>query len=193
MQINYNDPRFQQLLMRRAAMNPWGGVRTTATETAAWAKDQTGMGLQLTEAGLAAKMNQARIAQMLFNQQMARKQLGLKEKYFGLEEGMFGLAQKRFGLDEGRFGLAQRQFGVAEQKQNLGFDRSRWQYETGRDTVKQQSKDLDWATALGLGTNLYAAYEGNRCSKLNAEAAAETSAFRKRQLAQWEKENAGKK
>jgi uncharacterized small protein (DUF1192 family) len=173
-------------------MNPWGGVRTTATETAAWAKDQTGMGLQLTEAGLAAKMNQARIMQMLFNQQMAGKQLGLKEKYFGLEEGMFGLAQKRFGLDEGRFGLAQRQFGVSqgemglrEQAQNLGFDRARWQYETGRDKVKQQSKDLDWATALGLGTNLYSAYEGSRRSKLLAAEAEELRAHRKKQEAAW--------
>ena len=158
MAINYEDPRFQQVLLRKGAMNPWGGSRGNAREVGAWAGEQTKFGLEFGRLGLMQKMNAARINQMSFEQGMGQKRLGLEGQYVGLGEKELGIKSQMADLAA----VAQREH----------FSQNKWQYNAKIRSLASAQSDLDLSTWLGLGTSAYAGYEGYQRKKtLEADAA----------------------
>ena len=145
---NYNDPVLQKLLQKRAAMNPYGGVRSVAPEIEKYMGEQEKRRLQLNQVGLEGKMNTAKIGNMAFER-------GIMEKNMGLQQGYIDLAGKEFGL-------AEKGFGIRSQLAALANEEAAWRHSMVKKNINQQKNELNLQTLLGLGTAGYAAYEGNR-------------------------------
>ena len=157
MAINYDDPRFQQVLLRKGAMNPWGGSRGIAKETGQWAGEQTKTGLDFGRLGLMQKMNAARINQMQFEQGMGEKRVGLEGQYVGLGEKNLGIKSQMMDL--------------AGKSQENNFAQNRWKYNAQIRNLADAESTLNLATWLGVGTSAYAGYEGyTRKKKLEEDA-----------------------
>lgn len=160
--INYKDPRFQQLLMRRAAMTPYGGTQRVNKETAAWAGDQTKTLLNLGEVSDRDKMNKALMREMLFKSGMAEKRLGLDEGYLGLRERGIGLGERGLGVDEQRLGIRSAFQGLSERE-------GAWRNREYMRNLADKESALNLSTWLGLGQAAWGGYEGFRRAKLTEE------------------------
>jgi hypothetical protein len=180
MAVNYSDPRFQQMLLRRAAMSPYGGVRGASKETAAWAGEQERTRLQLTDVGLRSQMQRAQIEQMGFNRSMAEKRLGLEQGYLGLAGQEMGLREKEMGLREKEMGLRGQELGLRSSFQGLSEQRGAWQNRQKMRELADNESELSLRSWLGIGQAAWGGYEGYRRAQERAEDRTETAEYKKR-------------
>ena len=159
MAINYNDPAFQRVLLRKNAMKPWGGTMGYTKEASDWASAQTKSQLEFGQLGLLSRMNQAKIEQMKFEQGMAEKRLGLANRYVDVDEKRLGLQGQYVGLGEKELGLKTQQMNLAGQAQQQRFGQDQWRYNAKMRALSDAEDELNLSTWLGLGTSLYAGYE----------------------------------
>jgi hypothetical protein len=191
MAINYNDPAFQRILLRKNAMKPWGGTMGYAKEASDWASAQTKSQLEFGQLGLLSRMNQAKIEQMKFDQAMAGKRLdlsgryvgideqrlGLKGKYLDIDEKRLGLQDKYIGIGEKELGLKTQQMGLAAQAQQQRFGQDQWRYNAKMKALSDAEDELNLSTWLGLGTSAYAGYEAYERKKTQEASAKKWDEF----------------